>query len=231
MTTKITKVCILGERVSGTCFVQSLVSNNTSLKSVLPYGHKHFFQDVKSIAKADTSDTIFIFITRDVMEWLNSFKENTFHADKPIRNCKSMSPFLRMEWKCVYDSTSGTPETSTQYGQEMMCERDPSDGRRFENVVRMRNSKMRHFMGIRDIVDNFVHARYEDVREDPEKFIVEVTERFSISKSQKFNGVATVRGKGRVPYTRTIYPEMAAENVDFVVQNLDHEVEALLGYI
>lgn len=169
--TKITKVCVLGERVSGTCFAQSLVTSNTNLKPVSPYGHKHFFQDVDKIREDDNSDTLFVFISRDIIEWLHSFKKTTFHADKPIRNCKDMSTFLRMEWKCVFDKTSGTPETSSQYGQEMVCERNPSDGKRFENVVQMRNSKMRHFLGIEEVVSNFVHVRYEDVRDDPEKFI------------------------------------------------------------
>ena len=228
--TKITKVCVLGERVSGTCFVQSLVTSNTNLKSVSPYGHKHFFQDVDNIRKADTSDTLFVFITRDIMEWLHSFKKNTFHADKPIRNSKDMGTFLRMEWKCVFDSTSGTPETSSQYGQEMMCERDPSDGKRFENVVQMRNSKMRHFLGIRDITDNFIHARYEEVRDDPQKFIEDICQRFPICPQNTFRNIDTVRGKGSVPYTKSIYPEMGPDNVDFIVLNIDFDLESLLGY-
>lgn len=228
---KITKVCVLGERVSGTCFVQSLLTSNTKLKSVSPYGHKHFFQDLEKIKKADTSDTLFVFISRDIMEWLQSFKRSTFHADKPIRNCKDMATFLRLEWKCVFDSTSGTPETSSQYGVEMMCERDPSDGKRFENVVQMRNSKMRHFLGIRDIVDSFVHIRYEEVRDDPQKFVEDVCERFLIRSHQEFRNIDTVRGKGSVPYTKSIYPEMRQEDVDVVVQNVDFDLESLLGYL
>lgn len=227
---KITKVCVLGERVSGTCFVQSLVTSNTRLKPENAYGHKHFFQDLDQIRKADTSDILFVFITRDIIDWLNSFKNNTFHADQPIRNCKDMTSFLHMEWKCVFDRTSGTPETSSDYGKEMMCERNPSDGQRFANVIQMRNSKMVHFMGIRHLVDNFVHARYEDVRDDPEKFLQNICDRFSISKNQSFTNILTVRGKGRVPYTRTNYPEMSEENVNFVVLNVDFDIETLLGY-
>ena len=228
---KITKICVVGERVSGTCFVQSLLTSNTNLKSVSTYGHKHFYQDIDLIRKTDTSDTLFVFVSRDILEWLSSFKENTFHADKPLRNCKDMSSFLRMEWKCIYDTTSGTAETSAQYGQEMMFERDPSDGKRFVNVVKMRNSKLRHFLSIRDHVENYVHARYEDVRDDPEKFVHGICDRYARSRDKTFVPVDTVRGKGRVPYTRTIYPQMSAEDVDFVISNVDADLESLLGYL
>ena len=225
------KICVVGERVSGTCFVQSLVTSNTNLKSVSPYGHKHFYQDMDLIRKTDTSNTLFVFVSRDILDWLKSFKKTTFHADKPIRHCKDMSSFLRMEWKCIFDSTSGTPESSSQYGQEMMFERDPSDGKRFVNVVKMRNSKLRHFLSIEDHVENYVHARYEDVRDDPEKFIQGICDKYLICKNKAFLNVDTARGKGRVPYTRTIYPEMSAEDVDYVLLNVDADLESLLGYL
>lgn len=227
----ITKICVLGERVSGTCFAQSLVTSNTNLKPVLPYGHKHFFQDIDRLRKDDTSDTLFLFISRDVMEWLNSFKKNPFHTDKTIRNCKDMGTFLRTEWKCVYDNTSGTPESSKLYGREMMCERNPSDGQRFENVVQMRNAKMAHFLGLREVVEHFVHVRYEDVRDDPRNFIENLCSEFSILKTKTFCDVKTVRGKGRVAYKRTYYPEMAAEDAEFVVRNVNTDLESLLGYL
>ena len=228
---KITKICVVGERVSGTCFVQSLVTLNTNLKSVSPYGHKHFYQDLDLMRKTDTSDTLFVFVSRDILDWLKSFMQTTFHADKPIRNCKDMASFLRMEWKCIFDSTSGTAETSSQYGKEMMFERDPSDGKRFVNVVKMRNSKLRHFVSIQDNVENYVHVRYEDVRDEPEKFIQGICDKYFIFKKKTFLPVDTVRGKGRVPYTRTIYPEMSTEDVDYVILNVDADLESLLGYL
>ena len=227
---KVTRVCVLGERVSGTCFVQSLIAENTHLKVVAPYGHKHFYQDTDKMRRDDNEDTLFVFISRDLVEWLSSFKNNTFHADKPIRNCKDMSSFLRMEWKCIFDGTSGTPETSSVYGTEMMAERNPADGKRFENVVQMRNSKMRHFLGIQEHVKHFVHVRYEDVRENQEGFLSDMCSSFGIRRNPVFHPINSVRGKGRVPYVRKTYEEMCAEDVDFVVQNVDLELESFLGY-
>lgn len=227
----ITKVCVLGERVSGTCFVQALLTQNTNLKPVSPYGHKHFYQDTELLRKTNTSDTLFVFITRELVDWLNSFKNNTFHADKPIRNCRDMSSFLRMEWKCIFDRTSGTPETSSDYGKEMLCERNPVDGTRFKNVIQMRNSKMRHFLGIEELVDHFVHVRYEDVRDEPSVFLEGVSSLFSIPKTTVFQSVDTVRGKGKVPYARKTYPGMTDEDNLYVLDNVDEDLESILGYL
>ncbi|CAM9134206.1 unnamed protein product [Sphacelaria rigidula] len=227
----ITRLCVLGERVSGTCFIQSLITENTKLTPVSPYGHKHFYQDINKLRRDNNDDTLFVFISRDLIDWLNSFKNNTFHAEASIRNCKDMSSFLRMEWKCIFDKTSGTPESSSQYGAEMICERDPINGKRFPNVVQMRNSKLWHFLDVHKHVRNYVHVRYEDVREHPESFLASISECFGVSRSKIFYPVDTVRGKGRVPYVKKTYPEMSEEDRTFVIENVDEDLESLLGYL
>lgn len=226
------QVCVIGERVSGTCYLQSLLAENTNLRLVSPYGHKHFYQDTDKIRKdSRASDILFIFISRDLIDWLHSFKNNTFHADKPIRNCQDMSAFLRMQWKCIHDATSGTPESSALFGKEMMCERNPEDGKPFGDVVQMRNSKMKHFMSIGQIVDNFVHVRYEDVRDNPRKFLQRLEQDYGITLSPVFKTVDTVRGKGRVLYVRKVYPDMSEEDLDFIIERVDLELEKSLGYL
>lgn len=229
------QVCILGERVSGTCYLQSVLTENTGLKVVSPYGHKHFYQDTDKIrknAKDQDNDTLFIFISRDLVAWLHSFKNNTFHADKPIRDCEDMSKFLRMEWKCIHDRTSGTPESSSLYGKEMMCERNPKNGQRFQDVIQMRNSKMQHFLSIGQLVRNFLHVRYEDVRDYPEKFLDKLVSEYGVKrKSKTFVPVNTVRGKGTVPYVQKAYPDMSEEDTDFIMSRIDVDLEKKLGYL
>ncbi len=83
--TRLRRVCILGERVSGTCFVQKLISSNTDLKVDSSYGHKHFFQDYAKICKEDTSDVLFVFVTRDIISWLSSMKHTPYHADLSLK--------------------------------------------------------------------------------------------------------------------------------------------------
>lgn len=227
----IKEVCILGERVSGTCFIQKLITENTKLKINTEYGHKHFYQDLNKISRQKTSHVLFIFISRDIIEWLQSFLVNTFHADLPIRKCTDFSKFIRMEWKSIYDHTFGVPQTSKLYGSEMMMERDPLTGERFESVIQMRSSKNRHFMSIKDIVENFEHVQYEDVRDGPQEFISALSKKYGIKIRSEFINVTTIRGKGSVPYVRKDYPEVNAEDSQYIVENCDQEMEKLLGYL
>ena len=227
----IKRVCILGERVSGTCFVQSLISSNTKLKIDSSYGHKHFFQDIDKICKENTSDVLFVFITRDVISWLSSMKNTPYHADIPIRRCKDFSKFIRMEWSCVHDNTSGVSELDKRYGTEMMNERDPYTGEKFKNVIEMRTAKADHCMAIGKMVENFVHIRYEDVRDDPDKFIEYLTNEFKITPKSKFSPVTSMRGKGKVPYTPKNYPPVSEEDEKFIWENIDTCTEKNIGYM
>lgn len=227
----IKKVCVLGERVSGTSFVQKLFTENTRLIPVLPFGHKHFFQDIKLIRKTDTQDILFVFVSRDIVEWLNSFLVNTYHADTPIRKCTDMSTFIRMEWKCIFDETFAIKRSNPDYGKEMMCERNPVDGKRFENVIRMRNAKMKHFLSLKNEVENFVHLKYEDVRDSPEEFFNGVCKMFGIHRNMMYRSIDTVRGKGSGIYERKVYPDMYEKDIEFVLDNVEVETEAELEYM
>ena len=227
----ITHLCILGERVSGTCFVQSLVTSNTRLKMDTSFGHKHFFQDVDKLFKEDTSHVLFVYVTRDITSWLSSMCNTPYHADLPIRNCKDVSKFIRMEWSCIHDSTSGVSELDKTFGTEMMHERDPYTGERFKNVIHMRTSKIDHCMAIGKIVKNFVHVRYEDIRENPEEFVSDLASRFALWKNPKFVPITSMRGKGKAPYVRKEYPPLSEEDVVFIMENVDMVTEASVGYV
>lgn len=228
----ISKVVILGERVSGTSFIQALVTANSKLKVDSSYGHKHFIQDIDKISKSDTSNTLFLFITRDLIEWLQSILNNTFHADLPLRRCDDFSKFIRMEWKCIEDETSGVSQTNPLYGKEMMCERDPSTGERYENVIKMRTRKIRHIMvDVGCIVENFEHVRYEDVRDDPQQWLENLSAKYEFGTLKKFTPIDSVRGKGRVQYKRKEYPEICKDDMDFILNELSLDVEEYIGYM
>ena len=229
--TRLRRVCILGERVSGTCFVQKLISCNTDLKVDCSYGHKHFFQDFTKICKEDTSDVLFVFVTRDIISWLSSMKNTPYHADLPIRKCTDFSTFIRMEWVCIHDSTSGLSQLDKKYGSEMMNERDPDTGSRFKNVIQMRTAKIDHCMALGKVVENFVHIRYEDARDGPEDFMKKLYEQFEIKSNPKFTAVTSMRGKGKVPYVPKEYPLVSNSDKLFILENIDECSETSVGYM
>jgi len=228
----ITKVCILGERVSGTSFIQSLILSNTKLKLDTSFGHKHFIQDIQKIKKSDTSDILFLFITRDVLEWLQSLTLNTFHADLPLRRCTDFSKFIRMEWKCIEDETSGVSQMDKKYGQEMMFERDQNTGERFTNVMKMRTSKIRHaLLDVSPNVEHFLHVQYENVRDSPHEWLTQLSEKYNFVMNRKFTPVTSVRGKGRIQYHRKEYPDISQEDTEYILQQISWEDEKYIGYL
>jgi len=227
----ITRVCILGERVSGTCFIQTLLSSNSKIKLEKSYGHKHFFQDVDMICNKDTTNVLFVFVTRDIVSWLSSMKNTPYHTDLPIRRCTDFSKFIRMEWVCIYDKTSGTSDKDKKYGTEMINERDPYTGERFENIIKMRTSKIDHCMAIGKIVENFIHVKYEDVNEDPEKFIRDLSEKFNIPTNPMFRHVKTIKGVGNSIYVPKNYPMISEDDESFIQENIDECTEKYVGYM
>jgi len=227
----ITDVCILGERVSGTCFITKLITSNTNLKLNYRFGHKHFFQDVSKLEKSKTSHILFIFITRDVVEWLQSFMVNTYHSAEPIRSCRDFSTFIRSEWSCIHDETSGVRAPSKLYKQEMMNERDPDTKKRFENVIKMRTSKIVKNLELKDIVENFTHVKYEDVRDNPELFVETMCSMFGIQRYLEFSPVDTIKGRGTGKYVRKIYPGIQEHDLEYIISNIDHDIEKKIGYM
>ncbi len=227
----ISNFCILGERVSGTSFANALIIQNiTGLKPTVEFGHKHFYQDMNKIRRSDTSKTLFVCVVREPVKWLQSMCKTTFHADTPIRNCQDMTKFLRMEWKCIYDETSGTSQNTKQYGSEMMMERDPDTKKRFENVMKMRTSKIKHWFQIKSCVEHFVVVNLEDLQKDPEVFTRSICEAYSLRHSSKFNPIKTVRGKGKVEYKPSLYPCLSSGDESYIISQLDLDVESELGY-
>ena len=227
----ITDVCILGERVSGTCFLSKIITSNTTLKPNNYFGHKHFFQDIDNIKRKKTSHILFLFITRDIIEWLQSFMTSTYHSSDKLRSCKDFSEFIRTEWSCIYDETAGVRSNSSLYNKEMMHERDPHTRKRFSNVIKMRASKINENMKIKNLVENFVHVKYEDVRDDPQIFLESVCSMFCIPRYIDFTPVDTVKGRGSVKYVRKVYPEIKQDDLLYIMEEMDEEAEKKLGYI
>lgn len=226
----ITHVCILGERVSGTTYLQSLITSNTNLKICTSFGHKHFYQNTDLIKTNSNSHILFLFITRDVIEWLQSLMFNSFHTHKSLKDCLDFSRFIRTEWQCIHDSTSGMSQLDKRYGTEMLNERDPETGLRFRNAIKMRTSKLRHIFHLKKLVQNFVHIRYEDVRDEPELFLKTICITYNIFRHKQFTPIVTVRGKGNVKYVQKQYPEVSIKDIEFIMTQIDFETEKLVGY-
>lgn len=227
--TTITNYCLLGERVSGTCLLGALLAQNIPGLKPVVFNHKHFFQNLDDIRRADTSKTLFIYVTREPIAWINSMCKTPYHAHGSLKN-KNLSTFIRTEWHCVEDEASGVSQESRTYGKEMLHERDPDTGHRFRNVLAMRAAKAKHTLALGQAVEHFMHVRLHELQADPRAILDSICRKYNLRRSDHFSPVETVRGKGKVVYTQSHYPELSEADTEYVLRETDLDVEQVLGY-
>ena len=97
----IKKFAIIGERCSGTNYLEEIIKINFDLKYTTEYGSKHFFclRDYSKFNNLD--ETLFIGIIRNPIYWLNSFSKELHHI--PEVNRKNLNSFLFNEFYSVCD--------------------------------------------------------------------------------------------------------------------------------
>ena len=91
----IKKFIILGERCSGTNYIQNLILKNFEID--ISYSvEKHFFNK-EAILNANSNDILFIGIIRNIYSWINSLYKYPYHVSKSLRN--NSLKFLNSEFK------------------------------------------------------------------------------------------------------------------------------------
>lgn len=225
---------VFGERNSGTNFVSHLLDRNFAVfrgrhrkAGVTPYGWKHGFP----AAMAAPDDVLAVIVTRDPQTWVQSMHRTPWHAADPLRKMP-LSEFIRAEWHAVVDHRGfGVRRRDPVWGQELMWDRNPENGKRFANILRLRNAKARGFLAIAELFSSSLLVRYEDVAEDPEAMLDAVAARFSLERGDVFAPIATERGRAQgAPYAPKTYAELTTDDADFIWSELDGELESRMGY-
>ena len=80
---------VMGERCSGTNFLENAIAENFELELIWHYGFKHFFgfydySKKNPIIKND-DDVLFIGIVREPISWINSFNNTKHHIPEQNR--------------------------------------------------------------------------------------------------------------------------------------------------
>ncbi len=232
------KVC--GERCSGTNFVKFLLLRNFPDLKKTPqeeFGHKHFLwwygvptdhqklKDLKyplnAVDYAGSQDCLFIVMVRDPYDWLRSFYLKPWHVHDSLLT-GSFSYFISTEWKV----------NKVYYNEGFYSEIDnynPWTGRPFTNVLELRRYKIYNYLKLGTFVDNYVLARYEDVRDDPKGFVHFIAEFCHLKKQSEFVPVDGYKG-GNKPYVRKQYFRFEEQDLEFINSQIDWAIEELVGY-
>jgi hypothetical protein len=228
---QIQEIAVIGERCSGTNFARELIGKNfpncdivtnTKDEGRNKYAHKHFFPwinltNYKIKLKLENADCsflnnsnkcLFIFIVRNVYDWLRSFYLTPYHVSPNLLN-QGFLHFISTEWK-----VEDRPLTSVDQW-------NPYEQRPFSNVIELRKYKIMNYLSIGNYVDNFLIVRYEDLVENRENFISYVSEKYNIKIGEMNVGEI---------YHKKKYFDFQEIELEFINNHVDWNIEKLLGY-
>jgi len=239
---KIKYIQIYGERNSGTNYLDKLLQKNISEVEIgYKYGWKHGYTNLKKILKTDNKNTLFIHITKDPYAWLSSMHEKPHHA--PQLYFKSFEEFIRSEWACYkgkqyqiraknLDKEPLLPE------DEMMRERNPVTGQRYENVCELRNAKMHRYIRLEKFVENYKHIQYENLLRSREMVFQQLAEEYSLKVNDTILNDSGYHGKNPTQnfsklefYNNKEYlKKYSKEDIKYVNTIINFKNENILGY-
>ncbi len=159
----ICKFTIIGERHSGTNWLERILVSRLQLPLTWEYGSKHFINPSPNhLASGD--DTLFVCITRNIYDWIGGFFRLPHHVDKSLTN--NLHDFLLYEWKSdIIDKNYWTNKP-------------------YKNIFELRKSKLEFIHTLLPyIVQNIVVTRYEDLCVDPEILVSFISDNFGINKT------------------------------------------------
>jgi hypothetical protein len=209
---------ILGERCSGTHFLQHAMLRNFEL-SYDKY-HKHFFGHCPHSDQYQT-DTLFICIVRDPIEWINSLYQSRHHVPKPLSH--SINAFLTQEWYSIN-------EEGPSKGEEIMDDRHIENAsKRYTSIFELRKIKNKYLMEYP--IKNKILIHYEDLRDNYIEVLTKIMTLFDLKKKQdEFVFINKYKGTYAAEYT----PKglvLSQKAIDYIIQHVDLQQEHELGYL
>lgn len=125
---------ILGERCTGTHFLQYAIQKNFDLEYVK--GDKHFFGHSQPSSE-EMETRLYFIIIREPVAWIDSLWRNHYHV--PDCNLESFAGFLQNEWWSQYNFEK-------EDGSEIMQDRHIFDKRRYKNIFELRSIKYKYLL-------------------------------------------------------------------------------------
>jgi len=235
----ISNIAILGERCSGTNFLEESITNNFSLEYTAKYGNKHFFC-YNNYTNSD--DTLFIGIIRNPIYWLNSFSCELYHVPEMNRN--NLHSFLFNKFYSVEDEVdadkSGLGNNNFNLNnkyytyQYKLNEKDLNyiNGKKYNNIFELRKVKNDFLLNVMPKkVKNYILINYEDLLFNFNEVLSNIKTKFNLT--QKYPTFLKVK-KYKKSYTYNFVQQrlilLPPTFVSLIWKNLDKKQEEKLGY-
>lgn len=234
-TANITKYFVIGERCSGTNYLNYLIDANTYLRQHR-IGHKHFppWYELGPEGYSGNSQyfyfnncesTLFVIIFRNPYDWLRSFHRTPWHADPSFKKIP-FSEFIRKEWIPSDTDSNVTGE----FVKNPLCDLDPKTGLYFKNVIALRSAKIRAMLEIKNRAPNVYYVNYEKVRDYPEEVLNEIAELCNIALKKPFTPVLSYKGVKGTTYKPKAYAPISSDDLYYINSQLNKSLEKKIGY-
>jgi hypothetical protein len=217
---KIENFTVLGERNTGTHFVQFALLNNFQLNYVRNI--KHFFGFSEPL---NEQNLLTICVVRNPIDWIDSFFKRLHHV--PPQNKETIEAFIFNEFYSIYE----TEEDKTTKGYEIMEDRNYITGERYKNIFELRKFKNNYFLNIiNKKIKNVYLLKYEDLRDDYNNTLDKLKKKFNLIPIHN-EYIKIPKYKGTYTQLYNLKPILISDKIqNIIVQNIDKEQEKKLGY-
>ena len=240
----ITKFVILGERCSGTNFLEESIIHNFNITYTQEYGNKHFFCFNSYPDKNLTDDTLFIGIIRNPIYWLNSFSKELHHV--PECNKHSIYHFLFNNFYSVVENGKNKKvnlDMNTIHNilnrltphNKILIKEDLNylTGKKYKNIFELRQIKNNYLMNVMsNKVNNYILINYEDLLYNFEKTVTIIKDKYNlVPKMTFFQKVKKYKKNSSYNFVQQRQIMFSHDIIELIWQNLDVEQESKLGYL
>lgn len=227
----LSKFIIKGERCSGTNYLEKLIATNLNLTLYETPEWKHgYFSLSVTDSFGKSIDYLTLVIFRDVFDWLRSFYSTPHHLEgveaASWMNKPTFSEFIRREVKMIDDQSN-----------YKNMDRHPFSLDNPKNLLELRKWKTENWLNYKKLEKPVYYLKYEDLVKNPEKIIREINNQYFNIDFVFKNWELPARWSGadhkkdtNLPYQIKKYFDISEEDMDYLIQNIDWDLEKKIGY-
>ena len=221
---------VLGERSSGTNFLNVVLKRNTTMAPVSIQDWKHGFPNVLAVP----GNVLVLVSVRNALDWCLSMHAKPWHTTAELQ-ALGFAGFLRAPWDTRVNRADyfGLKRGDPRVGSVLQQDRHPVGGAKFANPVHMRNTKLAAWLGLLAREFNVAIVRHEATAAAPKAVLAELAAVFGFGVRPDFTGVGRRLGskfRSAVENRPPTPDRIGGTDRAFILDQLDLKQEARLGY-
>lgn len=221
---------VLGERCSGTNFLDNLIAANFAMKRSYAMAWKHGFPDILAAPK----DVVFVVIFREVFGWLQSMYGKPWHSTEEIR-ALPFADFIRSEWRSTVDAPEHFRLESgdSRIGQPLNYDLHPITGQPFASLVELRNAKAESLLSLPARGARVIYCTLDSVTRDPQATVRRIAAETGLDPSAEVSVPQGHYGwswQDRTVGARKGEDLFGPEDRDWVLRTVDPALEQRMGF-